>query len=218
MLSSATRRVAFGLMCGMAPAVWALPSLYHLTDLGPDSEAQHINKTGIASGTDRRSGGFAPALWIDGNVSDLPSLDGQGAANWVNASGVASGNVDTDTGIHAAIWSSAGVLTDVGAVVGVNESYAAAINDNGDCTIVAAQADGLHSYLSAGCTGSGMLDIGSLGGGDTSSLAITENGQIAGMSHTAPGKLRAFLYRRGHMKNLGVLPHYDDSGAVGMQP
>jgi len=214
MSSTTFPRAALALLMGTsACATWALPSQYHLTDLGPDSYAVHINASGVASGTDSRFSVNAPALWVDGAVTDLASLDGWGSAEWVNASNVASGYVETDSGFHAAVWSSTGVLTDIGAVVGGDFNTANAINDNGDCTI-----DDLYdgkAYLSPGCTGSGLVDLGSLGKGNTSAIAINANGQVAGASN-AKGGQRAYLYTNGQMKNLGVLTGYVRSDARGL--
>jgi probable HAF family extracellular repeat protein len=196
-----------------APAARALPSLYHLTDLGADSEGVHLDASGEVAGIDDPSNAFAPAVWIDGVLTDLPSLDGMGSANSVNASGVVGGSVlTTDFSSHAALWSSAGDLTDLGVVIGANASYVAAINDSGDCAIIA----DAHAYLSSACTGTNLVDIGSLGGGDTSVFGLANNGWITGMSHTGTSALHAFVYRNGHMRDLGELPAYHDAGAYGV--
>jgi probable HAF family extracellular repeat protein len=48
-----------------------------------------------------------------------------------------------------------------------------------------------------------MVDIGTLGGTDTTSRSITNNGQIVGTSQVRNGRYDAFLYARGKMKDIG---------------
>jgi probable HAF family extracellular repeat protein len=197
-----------------APSAQALPALYHVTDLGPDSEGRHINASGEVSGIDNRSNAMAPAVWIDGAVTDLAAPNGEGSANWVNASGEVGGAVRAaDQSAHAALWSNSGALTDLGAIIGAHSSFVAAIDDGGDCAIA---ADGV-AYLSTGCTGTNLVDIGSLGGGNTAVTGFTNNGWITGLSNTsADDQPHAFVYRHGHMRDLGFLHGYHDAGAYGV--
>jgi probable HAF family extracellular repeat protein len=213
MSSSTFRRTALCvLLCAAAPTLWALPTLYHLQDLGPDSAAAHIGPTGEAAGVDARVA-YQAAVWRGGVVTDLPNPLTMSDAYWVNASGTVVGSIGTSTIGHAALWSSADVLTDLGAIVGGDFSTASAINDNGDCLIEVVVADAWHSYISPGCTGAGLVDLGSLGYQFTFADAINANGQVAGTSAidgSSTGQ-RAYLYTAGHMKNLGVLPGYATS-------
>src|SRR5262249_5789241 len=144
-----------------ASACWALPARYHVTDLGPASEALHVNAAGVASGIDARNDVDAPAIWIDGVVTDLATLNGWGSADSINASGVASGYVPNASGFpSAATWASDGTLTDVGAVIGATSSDASDINDHGDCLINADLADGTsHAYIAPGCTGANLVEL-----------------------------------------------------------
>jgi len=53
----------------------------------------------------------------------------------------------------------------------------------------------------------GMIDIGTLPGGSTSSATAVNNaGQVAGSADTASGETHAFLWSRGTITDLGTLP------------
>lgn len=49
-----------------------------------------------------------------------------------------------------------------------------------------------------------LIDLGSLGGGQTSGLAINNLGQIVGAAHSADGINHAFVYSKGQMIDLGA--------------
>ena len=195
-------------LAALVPASWALPSLYRVTDLGPDSAGTHINLSGEVSGTDARGLTLTPALWIGGVLHDLPDPFTSAEVAWVNTGGVAVGWAGTSTFTHAVLWTSPTSATDIGGAFG-SGSFGTAINDNGDCTIDV-PSDTWHTYVSPSCTGANYYDIGSLGGGQTFSVAINSNGQVAGTSNQkkGPNRQRAYLYTAGTMKNLGVLSGY----------
>jgi len=204
MMSTSIRGAVLAILLGATtPALWALPTLYHLQDLGATSSGEHINASGEVSGIDPRFG-LRPAVWIDGVASDLDDKGMGGWAHWVNASGVAAGAI----GSSAALWSETGVLTDLGEILGWDHSDVKAINDAGDCTVLRLAADGERSFLLPGCTGANPVDLGSLGGDSTTTVGINARGQIAGTSALENGGYgnRAFLWESGHMRNLGVLP------------
>lgn len=59
-----------------------------------------------------------------------------------------------------------------------------------------------------------IADLGTLGGDETSVAALNDAGSVVGWSRLADGAQRAFLYRNGQMRNLGVLAGNDGSAAV----
>ncbi len=113
-----------------------------------------------------------------------------------------------------------GTLTDLGALPGVNGSAAFAINSQG---------------LSAGISQNGLIDsvtgipqtravfwkgqtlhqLGTLGGDESLGLAITDAGEVTGMATTNttfdpysfvwPSPTHTFIWKHGHMKDLGTL-------------
>ncbi len=198
----------FAALAALVSASWALPAQYHLTDLGPASGGDHINLSGEVSGVDARTSSLVPAVWIDGVITDLPNAYTSAEVPWVNSGGVAFGWAGTSSFSHAALWSASGTFTDIGASIG-GDSFGKAINDVGDC-VIEVPTDTWRSYVSAGCTGTGLVDIGSLGGGQTFAAAMNANGQVAGTSNQkkGPNRQRAYLYTAGTMKNLGVLAGY----------
>jgi probable HAF family extracellular repeat protein len=50
-----------------------------------------------------------------------------------------------------------------------------------------------------------LIDLGSLGGGDTQAFDLNDSAQVAGYSRTASLQSRAFLWADGQMVNLGVV-------------
>ena len=214
MSSPITCRAVFSLSL-LAPAAtcWGLPAHYHLTDLGPASEALHVNASGVASGIDARNGANSPAIWIDGAVTDLATINGWGAAEGINASDVAAGNVVNAAGFTtAATWASDGTLTDLGAVIGAASSDAPAINDLGDCLVNARLPDGTsHAYIAPGCTGAGLVDYAGRHVHGVSGVAINSKGQVAGTAGFGHKMTHAFLYTKGKLKDLGVLAGFETS-------
>lgn len=51
-----------------------------------------------------------------------------------------------------------------------------------------------------------VTDLGTLGGNATFALDVNDRGQVTGNSRTAEGRLAAFLWERGVIKDLGFLP------------
>jgi probable HAF family extracellular repeat protein len=69
--------------------------------------------------------------------------------------------------------------------------------------------DGLtyHAFL---VQGGRMTDLGTLGGAESSALAIDVSGRIVGWSDTADGARHAFLWRAGQMEDLNELVNLED--------
>ena len=62
--------------------------------------------------------------------------------------------------------------------------------------------------------GGRLIPLGTLGGGSSQANAINDHGQIVGWAETSSGKTHAFLWEKGHMRDLGVPPGTDQSDAV----
>ena len=62
--------------------------------------------------------------------------------------------------------------------------------------------------------GGRLIPLGTLGGGSSQADAINDRGQIVGWAETGSGKTHAFLWEKGHMRDLGVPPGTDISEAV----
>ena len=91
-------------------------------------------------------------------------------------------------------------VTDLGTLPGGSGSYAEAINNNGQ--VVGYSYIGgdsvCHPFLWQ--SGSGMLDLGTLGGSYSIAEGINNLGQVVGMSDHV-----AFLYSGETMQNIGAL-------------
>ena len=76
-----------------APSIWALPKHYHLTDLGPESQAESISPRGRIAGQDTRHGRFEAAVWIHAKAHDRSNPYDRADAHGINDAGVAVGEV-----------------------------------------------------------------------------------------------------------------------------
>src|SRR5687768_11222577 len=59
-----------------------------------------------------------------------------------------------------------------------------------------------------------LIDLGSLGGGDTQAFDLNDSAQVVGYSRTASLQSRAFLWNDGQMANLGVVNADDYQSAA----
>ena len=201
------------------------------TDRGPTSA--HLSQ-----------GGTTTDLGTGLNDTDQTGVDGYSHANGVNdrgeVVGIARASLRDD---HAFISTDrtggyGRLMLDLGTLGGKN-SIALAINNNGD---VVGQADtgswSRHAFMGGNGGGSGsggasMFDLGTLGGKNSGATAINDKGQVVGFSniHDAGTALNptnpyvsfasaeathAFLYQDGKMQDLGTLPGFRSSYAMGI--
>jgi probable HAF family extracellular repeat protein len=175
--------------------------------------------------------------WKDGVLTDLGALPGapglSAAVTWISSDGLISGfseNGEIDplldlAAFHGVFWAD-GKIIDLKPLPGGYESWANAINDQGQVVGFASNAiydvnslQGLVTQTRAVVWQNGVAkDLGTLGGTDAQAWLINNQGQIAGESYVAdsippptpfcndtPLTMHAFFWEKGRMVDLGTL-------------
>jgi len=126
-----------------------------------------------------------------GVLTQLPTtIPGAGAYAFdINDDGTIAGAMGMATGWHAVIWSGAShEIRDLGTLGGVN-AEAHGINARGDVVGWSQTADGITHAFARAAGGDAMIDIGTLGGGADSSVALKINDadEVVGWSSAGSG-------------------------------
>src|SRR6266571_5050432 len=185
------------------------------------SIANGINENGEVAAQSTTPGSFSvdfqASLWSAGSgMQDL----GPGSALGINKSGQVVGESDGGQP-HAFLWSSGSGMQDLGTLPGDNQSQANGINDSGQVVGLSLNFIPLsnsnpiyHAFLWS--SGSGMRDLGTLPGRDSSLAAgINNSGQVVGRSWSSAnaGDMGAFLWSSASgMQNLSALPEVSAAG------
>jgi probable HAF family extracellular repeat protein len=174
------------------------------------SQAKAVNRAGQVVGTSRDALGRTRAfLWQeDLGIVDLKPLTGVNtSANDINENGEITGGGDTGFGDFHAYLLSEGTSFDLG-TLGGNESEALAVNRRGQVAGHSRIAGAVvkHAFLIP--DPGRMLDLSSLGGAGTTSIAhdVNDEGAVVGLAETSTRQPHAFLWTPADgMRDLGTL-------------
>jgi probable HAF family extracellular repeat protein len=192
--------------------IWQNGSVTHLGNLQDHGQvyANTINNIGdVAGHAWTVSGDNADAfLWKNGHFTILGTLGGtHTAAYGINDSGKIVGHSLLGDGYsgHAFLWDS-GKMTDLGMGEALSINNKSQITGyNGNTHAVLWQND------------MSIIDLGTLGGKASWGKAINETGQIVGESYiTGDSAIHAFLWQDETMEDIGILPGYIHSVALGI--
>jgi probable HAF family extracellular repeat protein len=196
-----------GLEAARAPLV----SIHELGTLGGAvSQAKSVNRLGQVVGTSRDGQGRTRAfLWQeDLGIVDLQPLTGVNtSANDINENGEITGGGDTGFGDFHAYLLSEGTSFDLG-TLGGNESEALAVNRRGQVAGHSRIAEAVLKHALLIPDPGLMVDLGSLGGAGTTSIAhdVNDEGAVVGLAETSTGQPHAFLWTAADgMRDLGAL-------------
>jgi len=142
-------------------------------------------------------------LW-DGTMRAIGPSGGEAAA--VNDSGTVAGSYPTASGYwHAFRWTH-GTITDLD-TLGGSGSWAYGVNADGIVVGSASRADGIGRAAAWNSKGTGVVDLGSLGGGwnaCSSAWGINSKGVIVGQSCTDSGQHPVRFREPGVIDDLGT--------------
>lgn len=182
---------------------------------GANSQANGINRCGHATGWAEPAAGLPQASLYNGALRNLGSLGGESVGYAINDCDVVVGwSAIPGGGTHAFVHD--GLIRDIGSFGG--NSFALSINSSG---IVAgysffANSESMHAFIYDSKAGTGLQDLGTLGGTRSFGEVINEAGQVSGWSLNADGAMHAFRYSGGVMQDLGTLDGAGSSEATDM--
>ena len=176
-------------------------------------------------------------LWHDGGMTALPTLGGNNAqALGINNRGQIVGFAEQNSqsqgckapqvlDIQAVIWGpKTGEIQILPPLLGDVSAWAIGINDSGqitglsgDCFSPNFNAGGGTPQHAVVWQNDGVTDIGTLGGSSIFPWAINSRGQVVGQA-SVPGDTttHTFLWHKGVMRDLGVVPGDTLSAAFGL--
>ena len=164
------------------------------------SGAIAINNAGQIVGVSPATGGayaFRAVLWnLTGAVEDLGTLGGtnSGAID-INDAGqvIGSSQIAGDAATHFFLWSAGTGMQDLNSIIDPNLTSVVEINASGQIIgTYTTSGGGSHAFLYT--PGSGLRDLGTLGGATSAPTGMNDNGDVVGSSALSDGSTHAFLW------------------------
>jgi len=167
-------------------------------DPGSNAGAVAINNAGQTVGSSNTASGTRHAVvWSSaGVIQDLGTLGGSNSeAIDINASGqvIGSSLIAGDATTHFFLWSSGSGMTDLNTTINAAITSVVEINDAGQI-IGTHTTPGGESHAFLYTLGSGVRDLGTLGGTTSAPTGLNDAGQVVGSSTLADGSTHAFLW------------------------
>ena len=180
------------------PFLWADGRMTALE--GRNCSAEAINDHGQVIGNCMSY----PVMWEGGRLTYLigHGLGQNATVRDIDDTGRIVGGYPTDGSLHAYRRDRRGEPVDLG-TLGAHFSEALAVNRRGE---VAGRADSSGDQHAFFWSGGRMVDVGTLGGPFSEAFGLNDRGQVVGHASVDLMTLHGFVWQRGSMTDLGVLP------------
>ncbi|MFZ0687720.1 MAG: Ig-like domain repeat protein [Terriglobales bacterium] len=182
-------------------SLWSRTAGAQIVTIGDSSSAGAINDSGQIVGATTTDGQLQPFLWQAGVGTQIISVPGAvfSAANAINNSGVVVGFSDIPPNFEAFIWSASQGLQPL--LPQYPDTRPVAINAASQVTGFYYPVPGGTNHAFLWSQADGLLDLGSLGGGQSWGNGINDQGAVVGSSEVPCYADHGFLWTQASGMN-----------------